>query len=208
MVQQVGERYTWRKLSVDLNSWMKQIDESHVSRIADSSWDLHQSKIVEECSKPVYREVHSVIYEHFSAILVNVPSQTILFDRIKKEGIIFTTKKYFTERKLKRRDTLFYSHEMDLFGEVIEIFKVKDKHFVLYNIFQTEPTPCKVNCLPYAQFGRLTSRHAIIPLVAISRKCVMLQFTVGDCMMCDANAKEGSRDTPYMGNTSRDVMPI
>ena len=189
VVQQVSERFNWRKLSVDLNSWMKTTDMSYSCPIADSCWKLCSTDKTEGLGKYTTRKEGSL-----SSSFCELQKESVYFyDRIHTSGMVFTTKEYFRKKKLRNRDTLFYSAKRGIFGEIVEIIKAGEKYFVVYQEFKTyQVTSSRINDLCYTHFGRFTSTYSILSVKFITRQCILLNFSFGDCMMYEMNIKEGS----------------
>ena len=199
VVQQISERFTWRKLSVDLHSWLKQTNLNYQNPIAEECWKLGEFAEIQECSQPSSRKINSIdqvgryCLESTRLLLPDAEHEPIFFDRIKKSGMLFTTRNYHFKKKLKNRDSFFYSTKGSIFGDITEIVRIGNNYFVLYNVFKTNDEQLSVvNKLNYAHFGEFGDSCDILPLRDVTKKCTMLQFSFGCCLMYDMNNKEGS----------------
>lgn len=197
VVQQVAERFTWRNFCVHINSWLKLKDCRYHCKIAESCWNLQTyviTRVIQPLGKQLDRKLDELTVNSLSAVVYNLSPEIIqLFDRIKIGSMIFNTRRYHDEKRLKKKDTLFYADDMRVFGEIVDIVKVRDDYFVIYEIFEPlRSISCQVNNLKYASFGHFTSMRAVIPAKCLTRRCTLLNFALGPCFVFDTNSKEGS----------------
>ena len=167
--------------SVSLKVWKNKMNpQDIVSRKPVSVLEFNK---VEIFKRPYFDDVKAVVKQH---VTQSHTSSIEFFDRVVAKGVTFTTysyKSHLTDKK--KQDCYFYSDKWNSFGRIDKIIRIGETYLAIFKKFilssdNSDSVPLNFDRIPYMKrFTQTAINHSIIPLLDISRKCLLMYFSDG-----------------------------